>query len=82
MGIMGIMVYSLLWVLQNVYHQPYEIRFRFGALGFRFSVQGLSRSVVSYQTSVLVLVALYDFPTGPYDRLGVGGKGVQSGMIS
>ena len=39
---MGIMVYSLLWVLQDLYHQPYEGPYRtaliLGNLGFLSSV--------------------------------------------
>ena len=32
---MGIMVYSLLWVMQDLYHQPYDPWFRVEGSGFR-----------------------------------------------
>ena len=31
---MGIMVYSLLWVMQDLYHQPYHLGFLFNFCGF------------------------------------------------
>ena len=42
---MGIMVYSLLWVMQDIYHHPYEL--------FRFLFLGLGGGSVSLNPKLL-----------------------------
>ena len=55
---MGIMAYSLLWVMQDLYHQPYGSALRFGRawskhLRFRFPAQGLGFKGLGHWTRAL-----------------------------
>ena len=50
---MGILVCSLLWVMQGLYHEPYHLGCR--VLGFRFRVLGLGCRVLGFRSRVMGL---------------------------
>ena len=61
---MGIMIYSLLWVMQDLYHQQYVLQ---GHAFVAWRVRGLSKGKVGVVTGVLhtVVRTSFQIPDAP-----------------
>ena len=53
---MGVMVYSLLWVMQDLYHQPYHQRLPLPLLSNVFGKKGVSSRVSGSEVFELIWV--------------------------